>query len=685
MLLALVLNLPLCRYNHLSEPNAQDSKPPSSSPSAQAEVEEQEPKAVTFSWGLIMIRTKKLLRFLDNLARYRIFSDIGWVYIGITIAAGLFMIWLMLDEIYVVLNSSLQFRCAIGAAPAAQCHANNFVTGAQPSLTSYLLLPGINQYIPVLYGIIGIVVAIVVHEGTHGLIARRLKLPVKSTGLLFFLIVPIGAFVEIDEKLIQKLRARDSARIMAGGPGSNVIVGAISLLLLILLLGSLVPAAFNGVYISQIVSPSPANNLHNAGHLQAGDVITAINQTQVSSEVDLTNYLSNTRPGDTVLLRIDHQGQSATYPLTLGEYPAVYSYNSCFSSTPASAATCSFGTSLVGNSSLVIAIASLSSSSSSSLNILTPKDSLGTTFSSPAGEVVSGQGSQQTAVAIFQGNQSLGGGDTVTVDFNAPSSYQITLYALLHARLVSGNLTATSSGTSTQPTPPSISATPLSSKIIIGIATVYSTGTLGSLGPGSNYTMTYAAGSNNSRFASQYTQNASGSEVSPFTLGASSTGDWHWSESSIAYDTIGFIGISPVSTSTLNSIRDSYTSAFTRLPSGPLIYLVVPGIVPQAETIVPFSGTLHSLYTSSVLGSAWYPIALTLFWIFFININLAFFNAIPLYPLDGGQAIMNWFSHFGKKRVESRAKLLTTICSVVMLILILSFLFLPRILAAVPF
>jgi membrane-associated protease RseP (regulator of RpoE activity) len=429
---------------------------------------EEEPKPVTFSWGIVMVRTKKLLNFLDDLARFRIFSDLGWVYIAIMIAAAGFMIWLMLDETYLVLNSSLAFRCLIGAAPAYQCHASGLTTSPPPSLTSYLLLPGINPYIPVVYGIIGIVVAVVVHEGTHGVIARQLKLPVKSTGLLFFLFVPVGAFVEIDEKLIQKIRARDSSRIMAGGPGSNVIVGVIALILLVLLLGGLVPR-YNGVLVAQVYSPSPANTLHNQGHLQAGDFIEEVNGTKVDSDQTLTNFMSHTKPNQTLLLTIDHQGQLNTYNVTLAKNP----------------------------------------------------------------------------------------------------------------------------------------------------------------------------------------DNAS----------------------------IGFIGVS-VANENLSAIKNNYANAYR---TNPFLYLIVPGIVSQAETVVPFSATLHAYYSSPILGEAWYPVALTIFWIFFINVNLAFFNAIPLYPLDGGQAIMNWFSHFGKKWVEVRAKLLTTICSLVMLVLILTFLFLPRILALIPY
>jgi membrane-associated protease RseP (regulator of RpoE activity) len=427
---------------------------------------EEEPKPVTFSWGIVMVRTKKLLNFLDDLAKYRFFSDLGWVYIGIMIASGAFMIWLMLDETYVVLNASLPLRCLLGAAPAALCKANNLQSNPPPTLTSYLLLPGINPYIPIAYGIIGIVVAVIVHEGTHGVIARRLKLPVKSTGILFFLFVPIGAFVEIDEKLIQKIKARDSSRIMAGGPGSNVIVAVIALILLVLLLGGLAPR-YGGVPVIQVFSPSPANTLHNQGHLQSGDFIAAINGSQVTSDQVLTDFLSNTKPNQSVSLTIDHNGQLNTYSIIL------------------------------------------------------------------------------------------------------------------------------------------------------------------------------AANPNNS--------------------------------------SKGFIGVSVVD---LNAVKSNYANAYR---SNPFLYLVVPGVVSQAETIVPFSATLHSYYVSPILGDAWYPFALTVFWIFFININLAFFNAIPLYPLDGGQAVLNWLSHFGKKWVEVRAKTLTTICSLVMLLLILTFLFLPRILAFIPY
>ncbi len=133
-----------------------------------------------------------------------------------------------------------------------------------------------------------------------------------------------------------------------------------------------------------------------------------------------------------------------------------------------------------------------------------------------------------------------------------------------------------------------------------------------------------------------------------------------------------------MSSQNLSSIRNTYAAAYIH---DPILYLVVPGVVPQAETGVPFSGTLHADYGSPILGSSWYPLALALFWIFFIDMNLAFFNSIPLYPLDGGQALLTWLSHSGKKWLEGRAKLLTTISSTAMLALILAVVFLPTILS----
>src|SRR5205823_926330 len=88
-----------------------------------------------------------------------------------------------------------------------------------PSPELLLGLPGINPIIPVGYGIFGLAVAIILHEFSHGILARVAKIRIRSLGLIF-LIFPIGAFVEPDEEELRALPRRDRARLFAAGPAT---------------------------------------------------------------------------------------------------------------------------------------------------------------------------------------------------------------------------------------------------------------------------------------------------------------------------------------------------------------------------------------------------------------------------------------------------------------------------------
>jgi membrane-associated protease RseP (regulator of RpoE activity) len=160
-----------------------------------------------------------------------------------------------------------------------------------------LLIPGLNPYLPLLYGWVALIVGIVIHEAAHGVLARSLNFPVKSTGLLFFLFIPIGAFVEVDDKEIRAARARDSGRVLAAGPGSNMVVALISLLILLTLLGSAAPIV-DGIGVTAVAEGYPA---HTAG-IKPGDVLTSINGVSTKDMGDAYNTLSTLKPGDTVVL-----------------------------------------------------------------------------------------------------------------------------------------------------------------------------------------------------------------------------------------------------------------------------------------------------------------------------------------------------------------------------------------------
>jgi membrane-associated protease RseP (regulator of RpoE activity) len=165
----------------------------------------------------------------------------------------------------------------------------------QGGLGQYLLIPGLNPYLPIVYGLFAIFVAIVVHEGAHGVAARSLGLPVKSSGLVFLLILPIGAFVDVDEDAIKKANAKTSSRVFAAGVGSNIVVAVVCLIAVLAVCSSLTPI-INGVVIAEVTPGLPAE----AAGLLANDVFVTVDGVPIYRMSDLNATLANKTAGDMV-------------------------------------------------------------------------------------------------------------------------------------------------------------------------------------------------------------------------------------------------------------------------------------------------------------------------------------------------------------------------------------------------
>ena len=133
------------------------------------------------------------------------------------------------------------------------------------------------------------------------------------------------------------------------------------------------------------------------------------------------------------------------------------------------------------------------------------------------------------------------------------------------------------------------------------------------------------------------------------------------------------IGITALPTTYLNQILETYkTNYFTN----PLIHFIPPTL---AQGVIPFSDELNPFYETS-LGPMFHPLANTLYWIWFININLAIFNSLPLLPLDGGHALRNIMKNtIGKRFGEKISNRITYLVTLTMIIIILLLVLIPYI------
>jgi len=172
------------------------------------------------------------------------------------------------------------------------------LTAAQaPPVTEAIGLPGINPLIPVGYGILALVVGIVLHELSHGVVARSQNIGVKSLGILWC-VVPIGAFVEQDDTEMLAASRRKRDRVAAAGVLANFALTILFFALLSGLVASSVAPNANGVGVATVQSGSPASNLS----LAPGDIITEINGTHTTTAPLFVASLANSTPGETIPL-----------------------------------------------------------------------------------------------------------------------------------------------------------------------------------------------------------------------------------------------------------------------------------------------------------------------------------------------------------------------------------------------
>ncbi|MFT4311322.1 MAG: site-2 protease family protein [Candidatus Woesearchaeota archaeon] len=166
-----------------------------------------------------------------------------------------------------------------------------FIPEAPPLFTPVIpgfQIPG-GPRIPLVQGLLALFIVVVVHEFAHGVVSKLHKIKIKSSG--FAMLGPIpAAFVEPDQKKLEKAPRKIQMAMYAAGPFSNVLLAIlIAMVINVFAIIALTTYAPSGLIINE------ANNT-----LATGDILTQVNGHEIRTIRDLQVLMQNTTPGQTL-------------------------------------------------------------------------------------------------------------------------------------------------------------------------------------------------------------------------------------------------------------------------------------------------------------------------------------------------------------------------------------------------
>jgi membrane-associated protease RseP (regulator of RpoE activity) len=162
------------------------------------------------------------------------------------------------------------------------------------------------------YLVLALSVVVASHELSHGIASLADHVPLKAAGL-FFAHVLMGGFVEPDEETLSRAKSVTKLRIFAAGSTTNIILGVFCVLLLSNFPATIAPF-YNVVPAGVQIGSLPQNLPAYSSGLKAGDIVTSINGTKISSIADLRNAMLGVTPGQEIVLGT----QNGSYTIRTG-------------------------------------------------------------------------------------------------------------------------------------------------------------------------------------------------------------------------------------------------------------------------------------------------------------------------------------------------------------------------------
>jgi len=244
---------------------------------------------------LIFLRTTKGLKLLDQLSRPK------WIWrTAVTIGIPLVILSMATFLILVLLMTYLMILSP--PEPSSYNAPRNI-----------LLIPGLNEYIPFLWGWIALFVTMLVHEFAHGILSRVEGVRVKSMGIVTLLVAPIAAFVEPDEEDLFGTKNKPPLvnraariRILSAGVIANFMVAALAMALFFgPVLGSMSP-------VDRLIAVGvQEDSIAEEAGFESGMVLLQVNGENAIKIEELYSNLGSTM----VEMEVLHNGQKEIFNL----------------------------------------------------------------------------------------------------------------------------------------------------------------------------------------------------------------------------------------------------------------------------------------------------------------------------------------------------------------------------------
>ncbi len=244
-----------------------------------------------------LLKTKLGLKWMDSLSKKHRKAVKTYGYIGIVFAyIGFFFFLYLLFPLV---------KDIIVGKPG--------VAGAGPALPGFEI-PGTGIKIPLIIGWIALLIIMIVHEFSHGVVAKAHKQEVKSSGIGVVGPLPV-AFVELDEKALGKEKHKIQHSVFAAGPFANFILTAVCIVLLLGVSYADATITTNeGVIIGLMQNkslPAPSAGLPNQF------ILTGIDNQNITNVAKLNFILENIEPYQNITIHTNE----GSYNLTTTTHP----------------------------------------------------------------------------------------------------------------------------------------------------------------------------------------------------------------------------------------------------------------------------------------------------------------------------------------------------------------------------